>query len=364
MAGDHSEFPPSSAHRWVHCPDSLKPPPGYIDIESPQAAEGTAAHELAAACLNSGRDPEDFYIDGATFYGHEITEEMVEHISYYVNRIRRIVKDDQYTLEVEAPTSMETIHPKMWGTTDTRLYSERKRHLMQIDLKYGAGVGVEPYDNWQLLAYGVGSWRELEALGYEVRRVTLVIFQPRYWGHKEAWMEWEIDTDKLAEAEKKLHAAARRKRGNHKPGPWCKWCMSETHCDANAAYVEEAIDAITEDELDDAEISPEVLERVGMLLDRAENIRNLLKAAETFALAALQLRQDVPGWELDDIHGNRFYKNEKKAIKALQKKYSGVMYEPRKLKSPRQLELAGVDKALVAELTDSKITGQKLKRVE
>jgi hypothetical protein len=339
-------------------------PAGYIDTESAAAAEGTAAHELAAACLTSGRDPEDFYIDGATFYGHDITPEMVEHISYYVNRIRGICSGNLYTLEVEAPTSMETIHPKMWGTTDTRLYSERKRHLMQIDLKYGAGVGVEPYDNWQLLAYGVGSWRELEALGYEVRRVTLVIFQPRYWGHKEAWMEWETDVERLEEAEKKLHAAARRKKGNHKPGPWCKWCMSETLCDANHAYVEDALNEISQDEIEDADVSPEILARIAALLDRSENIRNLLKAAENYALSALQLQQDIPGYELEDINGNRFYKNEQKAIKTLHKKYGGVIYEPRKLKSPRQLELAGVDKALVNKLTDSKITGQKLKRTE
>jgi len=42
---DHAFLPPSSAHRWVHCPLSASLEAAYPEREqSPSAIEGSAAH--------------------------------------------------------------------------------------------------------------------------------------------------------------------------------------------------------------------------------------------------------------------------------------------------------------------------------
>jgi Protein of unknown function (DUF2800) len=52
----HAELSPSSAERWMTCPGSVAACRDIPDTSSTHADEGTAAHHIAAACLESGED--------------------------------------------------------------------------------------------------------------------------------------------------------------------------------------------------------------------------------------------------------------------------------------------------------------------
>jgi hypothetical protein len=47
----HARLSPSHSATWLTCPGALKLSEGIEDTGSAFAAEGTAAHELAARCL-------------------------------------------------------------------------------------------------------------------------------------------------------------------------------------------------------------------------------------------------------------------------------------------------------------------------
>ena len=65
----HAELSPSSAVRWMTCPGSVAMNRGLEDRGSSHADEGTAAHWLAAACLELGADASTYI--GTTLRVHD-----------------------------------------------------------------------------------------------------------------------------------------------------------------------------------------------------------------------------------------------------------------------------------------------------
>ena len=56
----HAKLGPSAAERWFNCPGSIRASEGMPNNSSVFAAEGTAAHALAAWCLQTGKDAAAF----------------------------------------------------------------------------------------------------------------------------------------------------------------------------------------------------------------------------------------------------------------------------------------------------------------
>mgnify|MGYP000296993732 FL=1 len=67
MSLAHAKLGASNAHRWLHCPGSVKAEEGFKDKGSVFAAEGTAAHELSELALMHDREPQDWI-------GHPLVE--------------------------------------------------------------------------------------------------------------------------------------------------------------------------------------------------------------------------------------------------------------------------------------------------
>ncbi len=260
MAELHATLSPSSADRWMTCPGSVPLSEGIVDTSSGYAAEGSAAHEIAALCLTSGSD-------AAAYVGRivevdtreiEITADMADHIQVYVNHVRGRVADWQalgatVTLEVEqrVPIGHLTGEAGAEGTADAVIIAELpdvRTVIEVIDLKFGRGVEVEATDNRQLRLYALGA---IEKFGmvWTFTEARVAISQPRL-STKPA--EWDVsieDLERFGQDVKRASASVAEARicfANKSPDfdlflqpseKGCKWCKVKGTCGKLAQHV-------------------------------------------------------------------------------------------------------------------------------
>lgn len=173
MAGTHSRLSASGAPAYCRCPGKPNAERGLTDVTQLFAAEGTAAHEVLADCLDLGFEVEDFLgsIIEADGYSIEVTREMVKYLDPIVQKYRELSAGG--TLYVEKRVSLEAILGlNQFGTTDIGVIRIQDYEIIIADLKYGAGVPIKPFDNvyddddGDLIGYRLHEQTSLYALGF------------------------------------------------------------------------------------------------------------------------------------------------------------------------------------------------------
>lgn len=172
MATDHAPIAPSSLWRtvecnaWIQLAASLPPEP-----EGPEAAEGTAGHEVALAKV----DGYNLRIGDKTKNGVVITQEMVDGAELWAS-----VVPEGAVCEEKLPR-ISRIHPtECWGTPDGWRYYPERKFLWSGDYKFGHRY-VEVFDSYQGVGYVAGI---LELLGLNDLEIDVQfdIVQPRWYG--------------------------------------------------------------------------------------------------------------------------------------------------------------------------------------
>ncbi len=387
MPEGHSPLGGSGAYRWMPgtCPGSARMSQGVSD-ESPDSeysVPGTAAHALAAYCLNIGNEFDAWQMIGAWMYDGKVVpdgpspedmedpakvvfvdKDMADAVQVYLDAVRQAHPDrNQGNTWVERPFYCPTVHKMAWGQSDlTHLNGMGVLHVW--DYKHGIGIVVEVEHNPQLMYYAVGMLTDL-MMWDDVSQVVLHVAQPRGFHFDGPIREWSISVADLAtwrdemlrpamETAHWLSDGANITRddimamGLIKSGEHCRFCPARF-----AACPRQEADMIEMEELmskmDKADGAPKLVAKdIGRFLTLFEVAKIKQKAAREVGYTRAQGGNPIPGWKLVKAKTNREWKDKAKAaaIKLFGKK--DAMSAP-KLASPAQLDKLPGGKGFTAE---------------
>lgn len=341
---EHSEHGASSCKRWWNCPGSVALTRGLPDDASPYAAEGTAAHELAALCLESGQDAIEYV--GRTVAGFNVDSDMAEAVQVYLDHCRVILATSPDVVQhIEHRFSLASLNPPapMYGTAD--FVASYGGWLWVVDLKYGQGVQVEAEGNPQLRYYALGA-----LIGNPgVRYIQASIVQPRAPG-SPAIRIVDLDPVDLVEWSVELmdRAAATLQPGAELvPGDWCR----STFCKARGVCVARADAAVPSDVLD-----PRIMtsQDIGRILDKADMLDGFLRDVRAAATAEISRGGSIPGWKLVPTRPSQSWRDDAEADAALEDLhgFGEERYRPRAVISPAQARDALADRIHANALDD------------
>lgn len=335
----HAKLSPSSADRWMVCPGSTVLEAGKPDSSSNFADEGTAAHFLAATCLEKGTNAKDYAagqyvillcrsINGEHFEcfksnTHEwqnlktevlneftVDYDMAEFVQAYVDRCRAVGGEQFYEqrLAIGHITGEQDAH----GTSDFVGIADGE--LVIRDLKYGRGVKVSAQGNRQLRIYALAAMDEFGLL-YEFDRVRIAIDQPRL-GHVDEAVytveEMEQFREEIGVATAMVEMAQKFGQDPEKlivylqvDDKACTFCKAKAECPKMRNFV---LSSVADDFVDESKPIAPQLEGctartmdnalLGNLLASVDIIEDFCKAIRAKAEAELFAGRDVPGYKL------------------------------------------------------------------
>lgn len=317
----HALLSASGAKKWIHCPPSARLEAGISEEESPYAKEGTLAHaicELKLQKLFTDKNMTDRTyksrmkkLQQDEAYAREM-EGYTDEYADYVSRIAFSFPTTPF-IAVEKRLDYSPWAPEGFGTGDCVIIYGKYLHI--IDFKYGKGVPVKAEENYQLMLYALGAYREFGAL-FPIEDVYLHIVQPRIPNNSS----WVIPLkDLLAWGESVVKPAAQKAfkgEGDFCPADYCKgdsenycksgFCKAYGRCrataDKNMSLFSEAWD-----EGQNRKKLPPLLswEEAGELLKKAMFLKSWVQELENAALNEIVSGKSVPGWKVVEGRSNQ-----------------------------------------------------------
>ncbi len=235
-----------------------------------------------------------------------------------------------------------------------------EKNLYVDDYKYGFGI-VEAKENWQLLGYAIG---EVIRRNCSFPTIVLRIHQPRAHHEEGTTREWRITYDELIHyktvIENRMTAIVAGEK-SLVTGNQCKYCPAAAACPAfNKAY-HRGVDIAHEflqDTLDEEELSYQ-LDLVGRVEDLIKTRKSSL---EMLAISRIKEGKLITNYGIDQRYGNRTWKSgiSPDVIKMM----TGKDVTKSEMLSPAQAEKVGVPIEMINTITERKLLGNKLKKLD
>ena len=229
VAKKHALLGASSSARWLVCTPSARLEAMFPDEQSPYAAEGTIAHDLAESILRHKLEGKKApKLD-------DYSTEMVEAVNRYVDICEEKVNEararsSDAEVMIEARLDFSRWVPDGFGTGDMVIVADGI--LEVIDLKYGKGVPVSAIENTQMRLYALGAYDVNEFL-YDVKSVRMTIVQPRL----DSVSTDEMALEELLDWGEEIKPIAQRAWegiGDCTPCDYCNFCKARHTCRALA----------------------------------------------------------------------------------------------------------------------------------
>lgn len=229
MAKKHALLGASSSARWLVCTPSARLEAMFPDEQSPYAAEGTVAHDLAEAILRHKLEGKKApKLD-------DYSTEMVEAVNRYVDICEEKVNEakarsSDAEVMIEAKLDFSRWVPEGFGTGDVVIVADGI--LEVIDLKYGKGVPVSAIENTQMRLYALGAYDVNEYL-YDIKTVRMTIVQPRL----DSVSTDEMALEELLDWGEEIKPIAQRAFNGEcscTPCDYCNFCKARHTCRALA----------------------------------------------------------------------------------------------------------------------------------
>ena len=363
MGGLHAKLAPSAASRWLACPGSVRLSEGLTDTSSPAALEGTFAHEIAAAALESG-EPAGHFLGVDDPGGFVVDDDMVAHLNTYIDAVEACHVKEQGKLHIETKVRVPACRDLVYGTADAVVVGNDGFSIDVFDLKYGAGIKVDVENNAQLRLYAIGA---LARFAPKAAIVRIHVVQPRHYqgGHTtETLMVEELHkyhNDVIVPGVTKTLA----EDAPVDPGEHCRFCPARSSCPVLRETALAAAQHVFEDTSlqrvrVDPQPSPSRLssEEIATALRAFPALETWMKMLRSHAYERANAGDMPPGFKLVEKVGNRVWKDEDTARATLSEAGCYPYTDP-KLVSPAQAEKK-VGKDLVRDLAEKPVTGTVL----
>jgi len=372
----HSVISPSSAHRWMQCPGSVKLSQLAADKPRSQYADrGSVAHKLAEQCLLRG-EKADKYLNhwGLVVKGevtliknrekgdaHIIDQKMVDDVQLYVSGIQAIRKTKKNAIfHVEERVRLPWIASTLHGTADCVIRDPLKT-IQIIDYKNGVTY-VDERENPQLMIYALGALGEDNPTMAE--KVIMTVVQPngqgdpiRSYGMKVSELnEWGQETLKkaveLVHVSYPLHINACWQEKYLHPGKWCKWCNAEAVCPVNTKDVINGMFGVDEIPIAMPPV-PAEHEKLFKHYAAIPRLKDWIAAVEKECRGYLIDNGSAYGWKVIQGLGHRKFRDPEAAAKTLENILGKGVYAPQKLKSPLAIREMWLAKGHASKIFDS-----------
>lgn len=336
----HAILSASSAERWLHCPPSALINEELPDFSSSYAEEGTLAHAIGELGLQlaSGKITKRKYTaelkklkEHSLFYPGML-DEVQDYVDFVVGEWTEAKKKDpEADTLIEQRLDYSKYAPEGFGTGDAVIVAKGVVHV--IDLKFGTGVIVDPYENAQLKLYALGAYEALHFL-YDIETVKVTIAQVRL----DAIRTFETTVKDLVrwgeETVKPAAALAIEGKGELNPGEWCAktYCKFRDRCKARAQHYQKLYEQHRDRELTNEEI--------GQLLPVLDAMKKWAREMEEGALNELLTGGTIPGWKAVEGRSNRRITSPEAFAEALLSEGYGEheVFKPLELKGITDLE--------------------------
>lgn len=349
-----------------------------LDSEpSESKLEGRACHEASQQLLERWKKGGvlDFtgIVGSLSKDGIVITQELFDAAYEYVNDVAKFCDFNFLTkeLRVEQRVDLSRWLPGWYCIPDAWVYESSTNTVTVWDVKFGHSI-VECFENWQLLigAFGIIQALDIPEPVRQAVKLDLRVVQPRGFTSDGPTRRWFVTAgaEGVAKYWNELHRALPQVTGESPPcttGPQCKNCSARANCDTLSRVAYEGIDFAGR--LQTHTLSGHNLGVDLKLLRRAAKaIEYRLSGLEEQAIHEIKAGKQVSYFTAQQSKGReRWKKDVPHAEVIMMGDLLGVdIRKPVEMDTPSQVRKKGIDESVIAEYSETPLTGLKLVEVD
>lgn len=310
----HAVYPPSGAHRWVHCTASAEAMARLPEQESGEAAEeGTAAHEELERVLKGG----------ALDHEHPAAYGIALAISY----VKQLQPGQMWIEQRVALTE------QIWGRCDVAHWQPESGVLTIVDLKNGQRA-VDVEENEQLRIYAAAS---MFTHNLPVKWIRYAVVQPNDWRpFVPRVKQWHEPVESLYAWAGRV-AAIPRSPKSFVAGDHCRDCPLFGKCSASQDMLKD-LSAVIAGLVEPGQVRPE---QVALFMACQKPIEDQFKKfVKHWQEKALKTETPPPGMKLVKTAPHRAWLDEDKARAAV---FAAKGIDALSPPTPAQAEKLGID---------------------